>query len=493
MKGSHEYYKVNGLKEEGNAFITEVILLDEYNKTDLNLNKEEQDNTRSCGCCNPCCMVGPQGPQGIQGRPGAQGPMGPTGPTGTTGTADVITIGDTITAEPEEDAAVIDVGGSPNHNLQFRIPRGATGATGAAGDIGATGPTGVGITGATGAIGPTGPQGIQGPEGMQGPQGEQGVTGPQGPQGEAGEDGIGLNILDSYDDYDTFIAEHPTGNPGDAYLVNGYLYVWSSSTSSWNNVGYIRGPQGPQGIQGEQGLQGEQGPQGIQGPQGLQGDPGPIGPTGSTGPTGVTGTEGTTGPTGATGETGPQGERGPIAATIPFSISNMYVSGAQISSDSQGNPQMINFAGFGGDYAYPVSLQAGEWASSTITIREQNSYPSSFIVPFDGTLKSIYVLFATRTSLYLDVGVTMRPFVCIAISNTDSLVFNILKDTITYTEPYVGGTDIPKYSVRRGSLTNLNIDLPAGTLVAIVAGWTGEGVTTEQSTQVSLSGGLFIE
>ena len=159
-------------------------------------------------------MVGPQGPQGIQGRPGTQGPAGPTGPTGT---ADIITIGDTITAEPEEDAAVIDMGGSPNHNLQFRIPRGATGATGEAGDIGATGPTGpigptgatgvtgatgptgptgVGVTGATGEIGPTGPTGVTGstgatgatgPTGPIGPTGATGATGPTGPTGPTGE------------------------------------------------------------------------------------------------------------------------------------------------------------------------------------------------------------------------------------------------------------------------------------------------------------------
>ena len=57
----------------------------------------------------------------------------------------------------------------------------------------------------------------------------------------------------------------------------------------------------------------------------------------------------------------------------------------------------------------------------------------------------------------------------------------------------MGGTEIPKYSVRKGSLTDLNISLEAGTLVTIIVGWMGEGVTSEQSTQISVSGGLFIE
>ena len=193
-------------------------------------------------------MVGPQGPQGIQGRPGTQGPAGPTGPTGT---ADIITIGDTITAEPEEDAAVIDVGGSPNHNLQFRIPRGATGATGEAGDIGATGPTGpigpTGATGVTGATGPTGPTGV----GVTGATGEIGPTGPTGVTGSTGATGV----------------TGPTG---------------ASIT----------------GATGETGATGATGPTGPTGPTGV----GVTGATGEIGPTGPTGVTGSTGPTGPTGE-----------------------------------------------------------------------------------------------------------------------------------------------------------------------------------------------
>lgn len=129
--------------------------------------------------------------------------------------------------------------------------------------------------------GDAGPQGIQGPIG---PQGIQGEIGPQGIQGEAGKDGTSVTILDSYDDYETFIAAHPTGNPGDAYLVDGYLYVWDSTAAKWDNVGYIRGPQGPQGpqgIQGERGIQGEMGSQGIQGETGKQGIQGEKGDTGN--------------------------------------------------------------------------------------------------------------------------------------------------------------------------------------------------------------------
>lgn len=220
---------------------------------------------------------------------------------------------------------------------------------------------------------------------------------------------------------------------------------------------------------------------------------GATGATGAQGAVGNTGAAGATGPSGATGATGADGQRGPIAATIPFSLSNVNSSGAQISTDAQGNPQQVTFAGFGGDSGYGLYLQPGEWASGSITITESTAYPSSFVMPFDGTLRNIYALFANRQQLNLEEGVTMRPFVGIAVSNSNALVFNVLQNTIVYGEPYVGGSSIPKYSVRKGSLTGLDVSLPAGTLVTIVGGWQGESKGTEQSTQISFSGGLFIE
>lgn len=274
---------------------------------------------------------------------------------------------------------------------------------------------------------------------------------------------------------------------------------------------------------------GQRGKTGPQGPAGRTGATGPTGPTGPSetiairntvtaepgtaaavvdvtggpnhvldfviprGATGATGATGPTGATGVTGATGADGQRGPIAATIPFSLSNVNSSGAQISTDAQGNPQQVTFAGFGGDSGYGLYLQPGEWASGSITITESTAYPSSFVMPFDGTLRNIYALFANRQQLNLEEGVTMRPFVCIAVSNSNALVFNVLQNTIVYGEPYVGGSSIPKYSVRKGSLTGLDVSLPAGTLVTIVGGWQGESEGAEQSTQISFSGGLFIE
>ena len=71
--------------------------------------------------------MGPVGPQGAIGFPGPAG-ISPT-----------VAVGEVFTGEPGSNAAVIDVGGAPDHVFNFVIPRGATGATGPSGSFGAYG------------------------------------------------------------------------------------------------------------------------------------------------------------------------------------------------------------------------------------------------------------------------------------------------------------------------------------------------------------------
>ena len=198
-------------------------------------------------------IEGPVGPTGAAGAPGSEGPTGPTGATGAVG------------------------------------PTGATGATGSPGAEGPVGPTGA--SGIDGNMGPTGPTGAVGPTGATGAQGSVGPTGPTGPKGA---DGTGVNILGDYDNLEELQQAHPTGNPGDAYLIQGNLYVWSATTTEWKNVGTIQGPVGPTGATGQTGATG------------------PTGPTGATGAVGPTGSTGAVGPTGVIGITGPAENDQPI-------------------------------------------------------------------------------------------------------------------------------------------------------------------------------------
>lgn len=152
---------------------------------------------------------------------------------------------------------------------------------------------------------------IRGTQSLSGNLVERGPQGPQGPQGEKGErgeQGKGLTILGTYASEEELHNAHPTGEVGDAYLINGDLYVWAETSASWENVGNI---QGPQGEKGETGAVGPQGPQGEQGPKGETGLQGPKGDTGLQGP------QGPQGPQGERGETGPQGEKG-VDGTVSF-------------------------------------------------------------------------------------------------------------------------------------------------------------------------------
>ena len=92
---------------------------------------------------------------------------------------------------------------------------------------------------------------------FKGPQGERGAD------GAPGKDGTGVTILGSFDSPEALKAEHPTGNAGDSYLVNGHLYVWDTVGSNWKDVGTIQGPKGDKGDPGTNGTDGTPGKDGI--------------------------------------------------------------------------------------------------------------------------------------------------------------------------------------------------------------------------------------
>ena len=62
--------------------------------------------------------------------------------------------------------------------------------------------------------------------GAGGEKGDTGDTGPAGPKGDTGDTGPMTIIKGSYDTLEELIAAHPTGQPGNAYIVAGDLYVW---------------------------------------------------------------------------------------------------------------------------------------------------------------------------------------------------------------------------------------------------------------------------
>jgi hypothetical protein len=182
------------------------------------------------------------------GATGATGPIGSTGPKGLPGSS-VIILGDLPDADDlpvsgnPGDAYLIErelwvwVEGSPGEWVNTGEIQGPEGATGSTGPVGATG--GPGSTGA---------------------------TGPAGATGLTGATGAGVRVLG------TLSSEAqlpPSGELGDAYVINGYLYAWTGTV--WEEIGKFQGPPGATGPVG---------------PIGFMGTPGATGPTGATGPQG---------------------------------------------------------------------------------------------------------------------------------------------------------------------------------------------------------------
>ena len=151
--------------------------------------------------------------------------------------------------------------------------------------------------------------------GEQGPAGPQGEPGPEGPPGPKGDDGNSFTVVGIYPTLDELKRAHPAADAGTAYAVgtadDNTVYIYSTDTNGWENIGKIQGPQGPRGPKGDPGETGPMGPQGPIGPRGEQGPKGDTGAQGPQGPAGKTGPQGPRGPKGDPGEIGPQGPRGP--------------------------------------------------------------------------------------------------------------------------------------------------------------------------------------
>lgn len=67
------------------------------------------------------------------------------------------------------------------------------------------------------------------------------LDGPPGDIGPPGKEGAGLNILGTLESIEDLPV---SGEPGQAYMINGNLYVWTIEDSTWINAGKIKGDQG---------------------------------------------------------------------------------------------------------------------------------------------------------------------------------------------------------------------------------------------------------
>ena len=170
---------------------------------------------------------------------------GPEGPAGSAATVDV---GATTTGAAGSDAAVENVGSTSAAVFNFTIPTGAKGPDGEAGtqQVG---------TVETNQLNPGSDATVVINNGGDATNAIWNYTfslasGAKGEDGEDGKDGTGVNILGEKDEE----ADLPdSGNPGDAWLINGDLWVWDAENSQWIDVGSIQGPPGDDGKDGQPG------------------------------------------------------------------------------------------------------------------------------------------------------------------------------------------------------------------------------------------------
>lgn len=93
---------------------------------------------------------------------------------------------------------------------------------------------------------------LKGEKGDKGDKGDPGDKGEKGDTGATGPQGAGLTILGSVNSDEELQTQYPSGKQGQCVLVNGYLYVWDTTTSAWLNTNQkIVGPQGAAGKDGK--------------------------------------------------------------------------------------------------------------------------------------------------------------------------------------------------------------------------------------------------
>lgn len=259
-------------------------------------------------------------PEQLESLKGPQGEPGPQGQDGDPGISATITIGETVTLEPGEQATVENVGNENAAILKFSLPKGA-----------------------------------------------------KGDKGDKGDTGEGLNIKGALDSENDLPAD---GQPGDAYIIDGNLYVYVGESGSvvtnpkWSNVGNIKG---------EKGDQGEQGPQGDPGTQGEPGEPGKDGVSATIEVGTVTSSEPGTQPTitnvgdstnaifnftipkGDKGDKGDQGEKGEPGESYSLPIaSSDTLGGIKVGAGLEINPGTGVLSATGGGTADAV-----DWANIT--------------------------------------------------------------------------------------------------------------------------------
>ena len=227
------------------------------------------------------------------------------------------------------------------------------------------------------------------------------MQGKPGEKGDKGDPGAGLIILGEYESQEALQQAHPSGTPGDAYLISGNIWYWAADSQNWADGGPLQGPAGRDGKDGAPGERGADGADGEPGQKGEQGEPGPYFlPSVSAegvlswsnngnlpnpdsisikGPKGDTGAQGKQGPEGKPGEKGEKGDKGDIPALSDAVDSD--------STTTAASSKAVKSAYDKADAASKNTLNATKWNGSGKVISSEA--PSG--TPEDGDMWFEYI------------------------------------------------------------------------------------------------------
>jgi hypothetical protein len=160
------------------------------------------------------------------------------GPEGSPGRKATVDVGTTTTGAAGSDAAVVNVGTDSDAVFNFTIPTGAVGPDGEAGTQQVGNVDTVQLT-------PGSNNSVVINNSGTATSAVWDYTFSLAP-GEKGEPGTGVNILGEKEN-EGELPSDGTQKPGDAWLINGDLWVWDAENDTWVDVGSIQGPPGPDG------------------------------------------------------------------------------------------------------------------------------------------------------------------------------------------------------------------------------------------------------
>lgn len=112
----------------------------------------------------------------------------------------------------------------------------------------------------------------------------------------------------------------------------------------------------------------------------------------------------------------------------------------------------------------------------------------TFVMPYDGILRSIYMTSCTYGPIGTATSV-ITPYVALYTADPGTTTFTLLSGTkIPAAIPWTGSTI--SNSVTTGYQTGLNISIPAGTRIAIVGGCDATGTSVQQ--WIEYAGALYL-